>query len=462
MCHSFRAAFLWSGRVSDGERLIAQLWEKSKGVIPNYTTLNATTNNSADALPLLLLTTADLIDFNGWSDTLRNISSSVESHLVQAAQVLNTEGGLIRHGPADTWMDAQRNLPTGKQVACSPRADRAFEIQSFWIAALARWTKLLATSHDHAKHAELFNAAIVQGLATLRARYFNPVTFRWADTLRPDDTPDFSLRPNILLGFSALEQAGCLKDLLDENELKQSMKNLVDADLIVHYGVRTLSPESSVKHPLPINELLSDETAYIYENKIHFHPYHEFGSRQGMEHPDWAYHNGTIWPWLSHSAYEMLIRCGLRDEANQLFETLVWYASEGPLGGALPELLDGVSNHSQWSWPKGAPHQAWSEAAFIHIFVEEMLGIQVKNSGSYIQIDTCLWHRLPAFSFEFALKDCRIFVAHRKTSILVKIQGAEQEKTLTLEFFDSSKPHQGKLTHALSAHRPFEATLSLS
>ena len=57
----------------------------------------------------------------------------------------------------------------------------------------------------------------------------------------------------------------------------------------------------------------------------------------------------------------------------------------------MPELLDGLSSHSQWSWPKGAPHQAWSSSAFIHMILENILGLRIKALGRQIQVNTTHW-----------------------------------------------------------------------
>ncbi len=437
MCHSFRAAFLWSGRFADGQALITDLWMQTKGrSIPNYTTTQTTTNNSIDALPLLLLTTADLVDHTGWTALMETSLPEIEHRLLEAARVF-ASNDLIRHGPADTWMDAQKHTSLGVQIACSPRADRAFEIQAFWISALHRWSELLGKKGNIQLNATLANAA-ARGLSTLRRLYLGTDGKSWADTLRPDNTPDFSLRPNILLGLSALHRADCLLKLMSHSELQKCLENLIEMNVIMPYGVRTLSPETSVRHSLPINELFDDESAYIHENKIHFHPYHEFGSRHGLEHPDWAYHNGTIWPWLSNSACELLLIAGLNEPAEQLRNTLVFHANQGLQGGALPELLDGLSSHSPWSWPKGAPHQAWSEAAFIHMVVEEWMGIRIVNIGKTLQLDSSKWKGFPDFSFEFTVQNGKIQI--NKYGQTSRIQFTAKESGALLEVVHRMNP----------------------
>lgn len=419
MCHSFRAAFLWSGRFADGGELICDLWSKAKDTIPNYTTVNATTSNSADALPLLLLSTADYIDFCGISAHLRALFPNILTHLRNAALILK-KGQFICHGPADTWMDAQKSSPDGKLLACSPRANRAIEIQAFWIAALERWSDILVRSSG-GEDAEAFSTAARSGLKSLREQFYNPDKRRWADHLRPDGSQDLALRPNVLLAFSALSKAGILGLLLKNQELSETLEDMVNSDLIVSYGIRTLSPETPVRYPWPINEIYESESNFIFENKIHFHPFHEFGSRKGLEHPDWAYHNGTIWPWLSRCATNLLLMTSHSAKALQLTKTLVWHSVYGAGGGALPELLDGLSSHSDWSWPKGAPHQAWSEAALIDMVIEDWLGISVSDFSGTLNINAQRWKYLGDFSLTFSLVQAQIRILKSDGEITVEL-----------------------------------------
>lgn len=461
MCHSFRAAFLWSGRLTDGQALMNNLWMQTIGrSIPNYTTTQTTTNNSVDALPLLLLTTADLVDHTGWTAVMETPLHEIEQRLLEAARVF-ANNDLIRHGPADTWMDAQKHTSLGVQIACSPRGNRAFEIQAFWISALQRWSDLFGKRGNIQLSASLSNAA-TRGLSTLRRLYFGADGKSWADTLRPDNTPDYSLRPNILLGLSALNRANCLFKLMSPAELQKCVVNLIEMNVIMPYGVRTLSPETSVRHSLPINELFDDESAYIHENKIHFHPYHEFGSRHGLEHPDWAYHNGTIWPWLSHCACELLLIAGLNEPAEQLRNTLVFHATEGIQGGALPELLDGLSSHSPWSWPKGAPHQAWSEAAFIHMIVEEWMGIRIVNIGKTLQLDTSKWKGFPDFSFEFTLQKAKIQVNKYGQTSRIQFVSQEYEGVLEVIHKAALEAQEPRQIYELSRGEPLTLKLCFS
>ncbi len=455
MCHSFRAAFLWSGRIDDGRKLICDLWATAETEIPNYTTVSATTTNSADAMPLLLLSTADLVDFAGLTEDLRAIMPRLLGHMRNTAKIFQ-KGLLVTHGPADTWMDAQKTAPSGELLPCSPRANRAFEIQAFWIAALVRWADILVRTLG-SEDAELFAAAARTGLKTLREQFYNPEKKRWADHLRPDGSQDCALRPNLLLGFSALQKAGVLGRLLRENELEATLKDMNDSDLIVSYGVRTLSPETPVRYPSLVNEIYGEESAFIFENKIHFHPYHEFGSRRGLEHPDWAYHNGTIWPWLSHSAVQLLLHSSHSEKAHQLTQTLVWHGIHGTQGGALPELLDGLTSHSHWSWPKGAPHQAWSEAALVNIIIEEWLGVCVSNFSKTLKISTRKWNEIGDFSITLPLVQARVLIQKTKSEIKIDLTDKQSASALELEVYMTD----GKAEPFFHAANVFDCSLPL-
>jgi glycogen debranching enzyme len=459
MCHSFRAAFLWSGRMSDAHKLVCDLWSRTDEMIPNYTTSHAVTSNSADALPLLLLSTADLVDHCGLGDELRHLLPRILTQLRRAAQIFQ-RGLFIIHKAADTWMDAQKAAPGGELLACSPRADRAVEIQAFWIAALERWADILVRSHG-TEDAEFFAKAARNGLQSFREHFFSSEKRRWADHLRPDGTQDLALRPNLLLAFSSLAKAGLLHKLLRNGELDAVLEDMINSDLIVPYGVRTLSPETPVRHTAPVNDLYQGESNFIFENKIHFHPFHEFGTRLGLEHPDWAYHNGTIWPWLSHSAVQLLLLTTHYEKARQLTQTLVWHAVHGASGGALPELLDGLTSHSPWSWPKGAPHQAWSEAALINIVIEEWLGISVSNFSKTLNINTNHWHEAGDFSLALVLAQTKIRLTKRHTELQIEIpEKISLNAELEVCIFDGSKGESRRYENILTGPLPLTINLT--
>lgn len=458
LCHSFRAAFLWSNRTQEAEKLVSQLWLRSQGkVIPNFTTTHSTAENSIDALPLLLLSTADLVDRIGLSQNIKKVIPDITTRVVEAASIFLSKR-LIEHRDADTWMDAQRWTQSGQLIACSPRANRAFEIQAFWLSAIGRWSEIMERTHLEHPH-QMLRDALSQGFALVRERYFEKNSNRWADTLKPNDSPDFAIRPNVLLGFQALDRSGLLDQLLDASELSSYLHTLIESNLITSYGVRTLSPETSVRHHIPINTIFKDESAYIHENRIHFHPYHEFGSRHGLEHPDWAYHNGTIWPWLSHSACQLFLRAGLTDYAFPLIETLIHHSTRGSQGGALPELLDGLSSHSSWSWPKGAPHQAWSASAFIHMILENLLGLRIKNLGMELHLNSTYWPYFNNLKTEVLTESGVVLIEKVRSSLNVLLHPATERSELVLVHVDDKSRDRSERITLRPSHN--HATINL-
>jgi glycogen debranching enzyme len=458
LCHSFRAAFVWSNRTQEADELISQLWSRSQGkVIPNFTTAHATAENSIDALPLLLLSTADLVDRVGLTQNMETVLPQIKSRLSEAAKTFLSKK-LIDHRDADTWMDAQRWTHSGQLIACSPRANRAFEIQAFWLAAIGRWSEIFQSTKQEFEK-DLLQDALQQGLALVREKYFDKNSNRWADTLRPNGTPDFAIRPNVMLGFQALDRAELLDQLLHADELKSYLETLIETNLVTNYGVRTLSPETSVRHHIAINTVFNDESAYIHENKIHFHPYHEFGSRHGLEHPDWAYHNGTIWPWLSHPACQLFLRSELSDFAFPLINTLIHHSTQGSQGGALPELLDGLSSHSQWSWPKGAPHQAWSSSAFIHMIMENVLGLRIKNLGTQVQLNSTHWGYFQRIRTSVLTESGTISIEKDRNVLNVTFAPTTQESQIVVVHLDNRAPK--RIERITMSHNQTQAKLNL-
>jgi glycogen debranching enzyme len=83
---------------------------------------------------------------------------------------------------------------------------------------------------------------------------------------------------------------------------------------------------------------------------------------------DLAYHQGTVWPWLTGPFVEAWVRvrgssptiCGLA--RSRFVEPLIEHLDVAGLGH-LSEIADGDSPHA----PRGCPFQAWSLAELIRI-----------------------------------------------------------------------------------------------
>ena len=65
-------------------------------------------------------------------DFIKQIYPAVEIATDASAQLFTDDKGYLTHADADTWMDAKRQ----SKYPCSPRGDRAVDIQALWYQQL--------------------------------------------------------------------------------------------------------------------------------------------------------------------------------------------------------------------------------------------------------------------------------------------------------------------------------------
>lgn len=241
---------------------------------------------------------------------------------------VDPEDGLLwagEPGLALTWMDAK----VDDQVI-TPRDGKPVELQALWYSA-CRILEKVSSPRD----AELSQAA---KLAADRVGESFPKVF-WspelgylADRIQPDGRPDLSLRPNQLFALS-------LPYRLLDRARGAHLLEVVEAQLLTPYGLRTLSPE---------------------------HPEYQ-GSYQGdVVARDHAYHQGTVWPWLMGPYGRACLAVRGQGEARKIrerLEPLLDFAAKRGFGH-LPEIFDGDQPHT----PRGCPAQAWSVAQVLALW----------------------------------------------------------------------------------------------
>ena len=215
-----------------------------------------------------------------------------------------------------TWMDAK----VGDWVV-TPRIGKPVEIQALWINALriagrrsARWAAL-------ASHAQ----------ATFVERFWNDergFLFDVVDVDHKVGVNDDRLRPNQIFAVGGLPYP------VLEGELARRVVDVVERRLWTPAGLRSLG---------------HGEPGYI-------------GHYQGdIRHRDGAYHQGTVWPWLTGAFVEAWLRVRADtteariDAATRFLGPLLRHF-EVSAPGHIAEIADGDAPHT----PGGCPFQAWS------------------------------------------------------------------------------------------------------
>jgi len=324
---ALRGLLLATGRLAEAEQiLLAWSGLVSEGMVPNRFPDDGGTPeyNAVDASLWFVVAAHDFL--NAAPETPARAALQAAADLILQGYSQGTRfgiaadaDGLLRAGvPGQqlTWMDAKV-----ENWVVTPRTGKPVEVQALWINALrigAAWRPGWNAQADLAE-------------ASFLARFPDPGTGGLADVVDVDGVPgqvDRRVRPNQIFAV------GGLPFPLLTGDAARRVVDLVEARLLTPMGLRTLAP---------------DDPAYVGRYA---------GDRVQR---DGAYHQGTVWPWLTGPFVEAWLRvrgnsAAARAEADARFL--------GPLRahlnvaglGHVSEVADGDAPHA----PGGCPFQAWS------------------------------------------------------------------------------------------------------
>jgi predicted glycogen debranching enzyme len=215
-----------------------------------------------------------------------------------------------------TWMDAK----TGG-VVFTPRHGKAVEINALWYNAL----RLLKLDELADRVQESFERAF------------------WIDEMRGlcdvvnSDGRDLTVRPNQIFAVSLPHSPLSIQQ-------QRAVVEVVQAELLTPYGLRTLSPADPRFEP-------------VY--------------RGNQFTRDRAYHNGTIWPWLIGAFLDAYLKVNNRSkestaQARQWLTPLIEHMSTSGAIGQISEIFEAEPPHR----PVGCFAQAWSVSEVLRLAVE--------------------------------------------------------------------------------------------
>lgn len=227
-------------------------------------------------------------------------------------------------GVALTWMDA---VVDGAPV--TPRIGKPVEVQALWINALS-----FAASWNDKWYAVAERAKL-----SFATRFMNQKRGYLYDVVDVDHVVgavDDRMRPNQIFAIGGLPVS------LIDGKRAVAIVDAVERELWTPVGLRTLSP---------------NDPSYV-------------GRADGpLRQRDRAYHQGTVWPWLTYAFLDAKARArpNVAPEARmaatkkQLLGLRAHVADAGI--GHVSEIFDGDAPHE----PRGCPFQAWSLAALLRI-----------------------------------------------------------------------------------------------
>jgi len=214
------------------------------------------------------------------------------------------ENGLLYSNGRDravTWMNSTAN---GRPVV--PRSGYIVEFNALWYNAL-KFCALMASEKGDTKNAEELESRAALAKDSFVETFVNE--YGYLLDYVDGNMMDWSVRPNMIfavaLDFSPLSQ--------------QQMKNVVDIctrELLTPKGLRSLSPKSGGYNPIYVGP---------------------------QTQRDYAYHQGTAWPWLGGFYMEACLKLYKRSRLSFIERQLVGYEDEMDYHaiGTISELFDG-------------------------------------------------------------------------------------------------------------------------
>jgi predicted glycogen debranching enzyme len=301
------------------------------GLFPNTTIKGEPVYNSADA-PLWFIWALQNYsqydpEFDIWRKYGKVIKSVLESYREgKPGFIRMLQNGLIHahlEGQVLTWMDA---IVEGQAV--TPRPGLVVEVNALWYNAVCQavlWAKGRDTKFhkDWKLLPDLIQASFVDQFWSEEKKYL-------ADYVN-GSFRDLSVRPSQVLAVS-MEHSPL------SQEMKKSVLDVVESELLTPRGLRSLSPKNEAYKGL-------------YEGN--------------QEKRDRAYHQGTVWPWLlEHFAKGFL---DVHKKTGQNLVKKVYEGFEEDVAnrgiGSISEIYDGNAPHLA----RGAISQATGVAALLRI-----------------------------------------------------------------------------------------------
>ena len=244
------------------------------------------------------------------------------------------DDGLIHAGSGldqITWMDVR----VGDWVA-TPRHGKPVEINALWYNAL-RIMESLCEKFD--EDASAYRTRANQVKESFNAKFWDSSNQCLFDVVDGDE-PDDHIRPNqvyaVSLPFSLLPK-----------EQEKAVVALVEKELFVGCGLRSLAPDHPDYHGIYCGALAKRDAAY---------------------------HQGTAWGFLLGGFFSAYMKVNhhsssAAQNAIRMLEPVRKHLSDSGCIGSISEIFDGDAPHN----PRGCYAQAWSVGEVLRCYCEDIL-----------------------------------------------------------------------------------------
>ena len=244
------------------------------------------------------------------------------------------DDGLIHAGSGldqITWMDVR----VGDWVA-TPRHGKPVEVNALWYNAL-RIMESLCEKFD--EDASAYRTRANQVKESFNAKFWDSANQCLFDVVDGDE-PDDHIRPNqiyaVSLPFSLLPE-----------EQEKAVVALVEKELFVGCGLRSLAPDHPDYHGIYCGALAKRDAAY---------------------------HQGTAWGFLLGGFFSAYMKVNhhsssAAENAVRMLEPVRKHLTDSGCIGSISEIFDGDAPHN----PRGCYAQAWSVGEVLRCYCEDIL-----------------------------------------------------------------------------------------
>ena len=202
---------------------------------------------------------------------------------------------------AMTWMNSS---VYGRPVV--PRSGYVVEINALWYNAL-KFVANMAEKRGDAQTIEHYEALAAKVRDSFQRIFVNESGYLWDYV--DNGVANVEVRPNMIFAV-ALEYSPL------DKEQQKSVVDFCTRELLTTKGLRSLTPKSGAYNPMYIGT---------------------------QNQRDWAYHQGTVWPWLGCFYMESVLKIYKRSRLSFIQRQMVGFEDEMYYHaiGTMPELFDG-------------------------------------------------------------------------------------------------------------------------
>lgn len=214
------------------------------------------------------------------------------------------DNGLLKVNGVERAMTWMNSSVYGKPVV--PRSGYIVELNALWYNAL-KFVAHLAEKRNDVETIARMEKKAEEVRCAFQEIFVNESGYLWDYV--DNDIPNVEVRPNMVfavaLDFSPLDR-----------DQQKSVLDFCTRELLTTKGLRSLTPKSGSYNPLYVGT---------------------------QNQRDWAYHQGTAWPWLGCFYMEAMLKVHKRSRLSFIYRQMVGFEDEMYYHaiGTMPELFDG-------------------------------------------------------------------------------------------------------------------------